>query len=44
VSIVYFRKADRGTAARKTLIMIGGGETFAEDLVFYIAPEAFDRG
>ena len=24
--------------------MIGGGETFAEDLFFYIAPQAYDRG
>ena len=29
---------------RKTLIMIGGGETFAEDLFFYIAPAAIERG
>jgi hypothetical protein len=40
----YFRKAEKGTKATKTLIMIGGGETFAEDLIFYIAPQAFDRG
>ena len=40
----YFRKAAAGTAPRKTLIMIGGGETFAEDLFFYIGPQAFDRG
>ena len=24
--------------------MIGGGETFAEDLFFYIAPQTYDRG
>ena len=24
--------------------MIGGGETFAEDLFFYIAPQAYERG
>jgi hypothetical protein len=40
----YFRKAAAGTKPAKTLIMIGGGETFAEDLFFYIAPQAFDRG
>lgn len=40
----YFRKAGKGNAPRKTLIMIGGGETFAEDLVFYIASQAYDRG
>ncbi len=28
----YFRKAAAGTKPAKTLIMIGGGETFAEDL------------
>jgi pimeloyl-ACP methyl ester carboxylesterase len=40
----YFRKAARGNTPAKTLIMIGGAETFAEDLYFYIAPQAFDRG
>ena len=40
----YFRKAGSGTTPRKTLLMIGGGETFAEDLVFYIAPMAYERG
>ncbi|MGD9946985.1 MAG: alpha/beta hydrolase family protein [Desulfobulbus sp.] len=40
----YFRKASSATSATKTLIMIGGGETFAEDLIFYIAPQAHDRG
>ena len=40
----YFRKAAAGTKPVKTLIMVGGGETFAEDLFFYIAPQAFDRG
>jgi len=40
----YFRKAAPGKTPRQTLIMIGGAETFAEDLFFYIAPQAFDRG
>jgi len=40
----FFRKAAPGTRPAKTLIMIGGGETFAEDLFFYIAPQAYDRG
>ena len=38
------RKASAGTKPVQTLIMIGGGETFAEDLFFYIAPQAHDRG
>ncbi|MGV8059444.1 MAG: alpha/beta hydrolase [Smithellaceae bacterium] len=40
----FFRKAAAGTKPLKTLIMIGGGETFAEDLFFYIAPQTYDRG
>ena len=40
----YFRKAQAGAKPVKTLIMIGGGETFAEDLFFYIAPQTYDRG
>ena len=40
----YFRKAGPGKKPAKTLVMIGGGETFAEDLFFYIAPQAYDRG
>ena len=39
----YFRAA-AGKGPHKTLLMIGGGETFAEDLFFYIAPQAFARG
>ena len=41
---VFFRKAKSGPEPVKTLIMIGGGETFAEDLFFYIAPQTFERG
>jgi hypothetical protein len=40
----YFRKAVPGDKPTKTLLMIGGGETYAEDLFFYIAPQAFARG
>ena len=39
----YFRKAAAGEDA-KTLIMVGGGETFAEDLYFYIMPQTHDQG
>ena len=39
----YFRAA-AGKGPHKTLLMIGGGETFAEDLFFYIAPQAHARG
>jgi pimeloyl-ACP methyl ester carboxylesterase len=40
----YFRKADRSGEPSPTLFMIGGGETFAEDLWFHIAPQALERG
>ncbi|QJB58375.1 alpha/beta hydrolase [Pseudodesulfovibrio sp. zrk46] len=40
----YFRPAKAGGKPAGTLLMIGGGETFAEDLYFYIAQEAFERG
>jgi pimeloyl-ACP methyl ester carboxylesterase len=40
----YFRKSDKSGIPRPTLFMIGGGETFAEDLWFHIAPQAFERG
>lgn len=39
----YFRKAANDAKKHKTLIMIGGGETFAEDLFFYIARQAYER-
>ncbi len=41
---IYFRRANNSKKPTKTLIMIGGGETFAEDLFFYIAPQAYERG
>lgn len=40
----YFRKAAKDGKPRKTLLMLGGGETFAEDLVFYIMPQAIEHG
>ncbi|PTN33045.1 alpha/beta hydrolase [Desulfonatronum sp. SC1] len=40
----YFWKAASGPEPTKTLLMIGGGETFAEDLFYYIAPQAHARG
>ena len=40
----YFLQADKSIRPKKTLLMIGGGETFAEDLYFYIAPAAIARG
>lgn len=40
----YFRRATTVSQSSKTLLMIGGGETFAEDLFFYIAPQAHARG
>ncbi len=39
----YFWPA-AGKGPHKTLLMIGGGETFAEDLFFYIAPKAHEQG
>jgi alpha-beta hydrolase superfamily lysophospholipase len=40
----YFQKAGAGDGPRPTLLMIGGAETFAEDLYFFIAPAAIRRG
>lgn len=40
----YFLKAAGGTVPRKTLLMIGGGDTFVEDLYFYVGPAAVARG
>jgi len=40
----YFIKAENDGKKHKTLIMIGGGETFAEDQYYFIAPAALKRG
>ena len=40
----FFRRADNSGKPTKTLLMIGGGETFIEDLFFYIEPQAHERG
>jgi len=40
----YFHKAAPGPERRRTLLMIGGGETFTEDLYLFIAPAALRRG
>jgi len=40
----FFRKAAKSDKPVKTLLMIGGGETFIEDLFFYIEPQAHERG
>lgn len=40
----YYWKADNTGKKRKTLIMIGGGETFIEDTFFYIAQATVKRG
>jgi len=40
----FFRAAKADGKPRKTLLMLGGGETFAEDLIFFIMPQAIERG
>ena len=40
----YFRPVAADGKKRPTLLMIGGGETFAEELYTYIAPAAIKRG
>ena len=40
----YFRKAATTNAPAKTLLLLGGAETFAEELFFYIGPQALARG
>ena len=39
----YFLKAAPSSEPRATLLMIGGGDTFVEDLYFYIGPAALKR-
>ena len=39
----YFFTPDDSAIKRKTLIMIGGGDTFVEDLYFYIVPSGIKR-
>jgi len=40
----YFRPAHADGNPAPTLLMIGGGETFIEDLYFYLADQAVERG
>ena len=40
----YFIRADKSTRKHKTLIAVGGGETYAEDVYFHIAPSTVARG
>ena len=40
----YFMKGGPGGRKRQTLVMIGGGETFAEESWFHIGPETIKRG
>ena len=40
----YFRPVVKDGKPRKTLLMIGGGETFIEDNIFYIASQTIKRG
>ena len=40
----FYMKVDDSGKKRKTLLMIGGTETFIEDNFFYIAPQAIKRG
>ncbi len=40
----YFLPVIKDSKPRKTLLMIGGGETFIEDNIFYIEPETIKNG
>jgi alpha-beta hydrolase superfamily lysophospholipase len=39
----YFLKTDKNSKPKKTLIMFGGGDSFVEDLYFYIGPSGLKR-
>jgi len=41
---VYIQEPDCSRQKRKTLLMIGGGDTVAEDLWYYLGPAALKRG
>lgn len=40
----YVMRPDDTSTPKKTLLMCGGGDTFVEDLYFYIGPAGFARG
>jgi alpha-beta hydrolase superfamily lysophospholipase len=40
----YFIKAAEDAIPRRTLLMFGGGDTYVEDLYYYIAPSGVRRG
>ena len=40
----YFIRADKSAGKSKTLIAVGGGETYAEDVYFHIASSTVARG
>jgi pimeloyl-ACP methyl ester carboxylesterase len=40
----YFQKASADNKPCRTMLVIGGGETFTEDLYYHIAPAAIKRG
>ena len=40
----YLLRPDETSKAKKTLMMFGGGDTFVEDLYFYIGPAGLERG
>ena len=40
----YFIRAAEDTTPRKTIMMFGGGDTFVEDLYYYLGPAGTKRG